>query len=132
MRVAIIAALFLGMTNNMKLSIESIPACTSIECLTESAGDASGKPPKHPKDYFVPNFGMDRTIAGGFENLDVAEKLVGHRWTSMGTDFNKEKFRLRAKDANYNFAPKLDDDMIDSANDLKWAETDRNHKYAPF
>ena len=113
MRVALFAIL-VGMSNTMKISLDSIPACTSVECKTESAADASGKPPKHPKDYFVPNFGMDRDIAGGFEDLTVAEKLVGHRWTSMGTDFNKEKFKIRAKDANYNFAPPLEDDMIDA------------------
>merc|ERR1719263_1333562 len=113
MKFAVLAILF-GFANNMKLSIESIPACNSIECKTESAADASGKPPKHPKDYFVPNFGMDRNIAGGFEDLTVAEKLVGHRWTSMGTDFNKEKFKIRAKDVDYNFAPALEDDMVDA------------------
>ena len=126
MRVAALAIL-LGVANNMKLSIESIPACTSIECKTESAADASGKPPKHPKDYFVPNFGMDRNIADNFEDLSVAEGLVGHKWTSMGSDFNKEKFRNRAKDAPYNFAPKLEDDMVDAASNLKWAENDRDH-----
>ena len=131
MRVALLAIL-LGMTNSMKLSLDSIPACNSIECKTESAADDSGKPPKHPKDYFVPNFGMDRDISGGFEDLTVAEKLVGHRWTSMGTDFNKEKFKNRAKDVDYNFAPKLDDDMIDSQNNLKASEIARDHVYTPF
>ena len=65
MRVALLAIL-LGMTNSMKLSLDSIPACTSVECKTESAADPSGKKPDPskapPKDYFVPNFGMDRDI----------------------------------------------------------------------
>ena len=64
--------------------------------------------------------------------MPIAEKLVGHRWTSMGTDFNKEKFKIRAKDVDYNFAPPLEDDMIDSANNLKASEIARDHIYTPF
>ena len=41
---------------------------------------------------------MDRDISGGLDNLDVAEGLVGHKWTSMGTEANKEKFKNKAKD----------------------------------
>ena len=38
----------------------SIPACNSIECKTGSAAD--GPPDKLPRDYFVPNFGLDHDI----------------------------------------------------------------------
>ena len=72
---------------------------------------------------------MDRTIAGDIENIPVAEALVGHKWTSMGSDFNKEKFRNRAKDVDYNFAPELEPDMVDSMNNLKNAEQALDHKY---
>ena len=44
---------------------------------------------------------MDRDISGGLENLDVAEGIVGHKWTSMGTEENKEKFKNKAKDVLY-------------------------------
>ena len=80
-------------------------------------------------NYFVPNFGIDRDIAGALANIPVAEGLVGQKWTSMGTDFNKAKFRNRAKDADYDFQPKLEPDMTDSINNLKNAETALNHKY---
>jgi len=44
---------------NVQLENESIPACNSIECKTESADH--GKDP-WDKDYFVPNFGLDHDI----------------------------------------------------------------------
>jgi len=72
---------------------------------------------------------MDRMTAGDLENIPVAEAIVGHKWTSMGTDFNKEKFKNRAKDVDYNFAPALEGDMIDSANNLKNAEESLGHVY---
>jgi len=73
---------------------------------------------------------MDRTTAGDLENIPVAEAIVGHQWTSMGTDFNKEKFKNRAKDVDYNFAPALEGDMVDSANNLKAAEESLGHTYS--
>ena len=43
---------------------DSIPACNSIECKTETAAHEKlqADMDKHPKDYFVPNFGVDRDI----------------------------------------------------------------------
>ena len=42
----------------------SIPACNSIECKTETAAHEKLQKDmdKHDKDYFVPNFGVDRDI----------------------------------------------------------------------
>merc|ERR550514_1589456 len=40
---------------------ESIPACNSIECKTHSADWKEDPYDKH-RDYFVPNFGVDRDI----------------------------------------------------------------------
>jgi hypothetical protein len=48
----------------------------------------------------------------------------------MGTDFNKEKFHNRAKDVDYNFAPALEGDMIDSASNLKTAEAQLGRQYS--
>ena len=42
---------------------------------------------------------MDRDIAGGLENIPVAEKIVGHKWDSMLTDFNKMLFKNKEKHA---------------------------------
>lgn len=35
----------------------------------------------YPMNYSVPHFGMDRDIQGSFENVNAAEKIVGHSWT---------------------------------------------------
>jgi hypothetical protein len=35
---------------------------------------------KHPKDYFVPNFGMDHDIVASESNLKNAEKSLKHSW----------------------------------------------------
>ena len=41
---------------SLKLQISSDPICSSAGCPTK-------KDKGHPKDYFVPNFGMDEDIA---------------------------------------------------------------------
>ena len=35
---------------------------------------------------------MDRSIAGDLNNIRVAEGIVGHRWNSMGTEENRDKY----------------------------------------
>ena len=71
---------------NVQLDEESIPACNSIECKTGSAAD--GPPDKLPRDYFVPNFGLDHDIldtwahdkyAKGYCGSDGAR--CGQHWT---------------------------------------------------
>ena len=46
--------------NAIKVNKQSIPACTSIECKTETAADHG--PDGVKRDYFVPNFGLDHEI----------------------------------------------------------------------
>merc|ERR1711904_43180 len=58
------------------LSIQSRPACTSFEC---KEGTAAGYLPSsdsvlwtpqhdHPRDYFVPNFGIDTDIGASLDH----------------------------------------------------------------
>ena len=35
---------------------------------------------EHPKDYFVPNFGVDHDIIGSLNSLSGTEKNLGHKW----------------------------------------------------
>ena len=60
----------------------SIPACTSFECKTETAAPHKLQKDmdKHPKDYFVPNFGMDKEIAASLKHTADQEKRLGHKW----------------------------------------------------
>jgi len=77
-------------------------------------------------DYGVPNFGMDRDIQGSFENLGVAEGIVKHHWAGI----DKDKYSNPAKKVMYNFAPKLDGDIIDSQKNLGDTEKKLDHTYA--
>ena len=61
-------------------------------------------------DYFVPNFGEDTGIKNDFESLKVAEAMLNHAW-SFKTPESWERYRTRAKDVDYNFAPELSEDM---------------------
>ena len=65
MKINSLALLCLLVPESQQIKIESIsiPACNSIECLTDTAAKNYGKlPPDHPKDYMVPNFGLDHDI----------------------------------------------------------------------
>jgi hypothetical protein len=79
-------------------------------------------------DYFVPNFGMDKDVKNTLADEKVAAALTGHAW-SFKTPESWEKWRNRAKDTDYNFAPELSDDMKTSANSQKIAE---DQKDTPF
>ena len=59
---------------------------------------------------------MDRDTFGDIENIDVAEGVVGHHWNYVETDKDKKKPVL------YDFNPKLERDMIYTANSLRKAE----------
>jgi len=75
----------------------------------------------HPRDYFVPSFGMDREILNSQEDERVASALLEHAW-SFKTPESYEKSRLRATSVDYNFNPDLDEDMIDSLSNTGYAE----------
>jgi len=61
--------------------------------------------------------------------LKVAEKIVGHKWTSMGTDENKKKYENKAKKTDYDFAPDLDSSILDSQKNLADTEGKLKHTY---
>jgi hypothetical protein len=58
----------------VQLESESIPACDSTGCKTETAADAKLQKDTDPwkKDYFVPNFGVDHEILDTHHNLNGA------------------------------------------------------------
>jgi hypothetical protein len=76
-------------------------------------------------DYGVPHFGMDRDVQSSFENLAVAEGIVGHHWAGI----DKDKYANPAKKVMYNFAPKLDGDIIDAQTHLAATEKKLEHTY---
>jgi len=106
------------MQAQVDIQMESDPICSSSGC--DQYKQPAGTPPP-PMDYFVPNFGMDHDIIATGDNEKVASALVGHAW-NFKTPESFEKWRNRAKDADYNFAPELSEDMVTSANSAQIAE----------
>lgn len=68
-----------GEKNLIQLGVESIPTCTSFECLTGTAAQPFEKPDGHKVDYSVPNFGTDKEMISDSNNLAEAEKNLG-KW----------------------------------------------------
>jgi len=60
------------------LELQSDPHCNSSGC-TQYLFPKS-KEDDYPKDYFVPNFGMDHDIKGSLSDLKVAEKQLDSKW----------------------------------------------------
>jgi len=92
---------------NVQLEAESIPACNSFECVKGTAAFVfdKEKPGKHPMDYFVPNFGVDKEMAASQQHLDDLEKKYG-KW-----DLKKsEKIDRDYKVPNFG----MDHDIADS------------------
>jgi len=98
--------------------MQSDPICSSAGCSQYKQPEG---PPSHPMDYKVPNFGMDHDILATETDEKVAAALVGHAW-AFKTPESWEKWRNRAKDTDYNFDPKLSEDMVTNANSVKIAE----------
>ena len=91
---------------NGLMQLQSDPICSSAGCSQYKHPDPPAEP---PRDYPVPDFGEDPDIAGTIENERVSSKIVGHNW-KFKTPESWEKYRNKAKDTDYNFAPELDED----------------------
>ena len=74
-------------------------------------------------NYPVPNFGKDRDIIDNFDDLKVAEGIVGHNWNFV---FKKSPVNP-AKKTLYDDKPALDSDIIDSVHNLNSTETKQMH-----
>lgn len=62
---------------------QSIPACTSVECKTETAAPNKLQKDTDPwkKDYFVPNFGVDHDIIDSQNNAkNAAATCKDSKW----------------------------------------------------
>jgi hypothetical protein len=100
--------------------ISSDPICSSAGC-TQYKHPKKKDP--YPKDYFVPNFGTDRDIKDNFDDLKVAEGIVGHNWKFI---FEEPPVNP-AKKTLYDDKPELDADIVDSVSNLKKTELKLQH-----
>jgi hypothetical protein len=105
--------------------IKSDPICASSGCDQYKHPDS--KVADWPMNYPVPSFGMDRGVQDSLVNLGVAEKITGQKW-----DWDSDKYKgyYKAADTMYNFAPKLDGDIITSQANLAATEAALSHEYA--
>jgi len=107
------------------MHLESDPICSSAGC---DQYKHKKKPRGYDINYFVPNFGVDTDISASHASLGLAEGALAHT-LEMGTEKSKAKWHNVAKDTDYNFAPKLDADMIHTAKHLGDAESSLGHRW---
>lgn len=93
------------------VQIQSDPICSSAGCEYSKI-----KPKKmHPMNYFVPNFGGDRSLSGVLdthESLEWSEKALDHKWLDAKKGKPKDPII-------YDDSKPLDPEMITSLSNLK-------------
>jgi hypothetical protein len=85
----------------------SDPICSSAGCAQYKHPAPAAEP---PRDYPVPDFGQDHDIMSTLSNERLASKMVGQKW-AFKTPESAQKYKNKAKDVDYNFAPTLDGDI---------------------
>jgi hypothetical protein len=109
-----------GTWDLVQLDATSDPICGTGGC--NQYGHGHDKRRGYDINYPVPNFGMDRDIKDSLANMPVAEKIVGDRLSDMTSDEFKDKWHNPARDVDYNFAPDLDSNIVDSQRHLAATE----------
>ena len=97
-----------------EVNTESDPICSSAGCTQYKHKKT---PLGYPINYPVPNNGVDSDIVDSHKSVAQAEADLGHDWV-FGTKASKAKWHNVAKDTLYNFAPKLDGDMLTTSKNL--------------
>lgn len=100
------------------VQLNSDPICSSAGC---NQYKQKKQPLGYDLDYFVPNFGPDQDVINTAKSVVNAE-LTHHHKLIFGTKESRAKYKNKAKDVDYNFAPELDDDIKTSNSNLKNAE----------
>jgi len=97
----------------------SDPICSSAGCSQYKHPAPAAEP---PRDYPVPDFGQDHDIRDTIENERVASKITGSKW-AFKTPESWAKYRNKANDVDYNFAPALDSDITTTISNYGNAKT---------
>jgi len=101
------------------LDSSSDPICSSAGCFQYNQPKSNKT--EIPRDYFVPNFGVDKDVLGTANSISIAEAMLEHKLI-MGTPESKAKYHNKAKDTLYNYNPSLDDDVKTTNRNLVNAE----------
>ena len=108
--------------------LQSDPICSSAGCTEYKLPELDPKL-EWPKNYFVPDFGVDNDIEGTFESLQDAQRIRKHVW-NWELNCTKDEPCNPALRTRYNFNPKLTDDIIVSQNNLVKSEKDLDVDFA--
>lgn len=93
--------------------------------MTANFGDL--KAPVNPRNYFVPNFGIDQDIIDVHRSIKGSEKKLGQKFTA---DFGLQKAAVNPRDYVVpDFG--LDINIKDAQSNIKNAETKLKHNWAP-
>ena len=101
----------------MDVQLKDDPVCNYAGC-TQYLWKADDKEDKHPMDYPVPSFGVDRDVVSTFNSLDIAENMRRHRW-----NVDMDNLPKKEDPTEYNTKPELDSDIIDTQAHEKLAES---------
>ena len=101
------------------VQIESDPICSSAGCTQYKH---KSTPLGYPIAYPVPNFGSDPDIDATSNSISIAEAMHNHKLI-MGTPESKAKWHNVAKDTLYDFAPELDEDVVNTQAHIGVGET---------
>ena len=117
MKFIAIAAFLAGITSAIKL--ESDPICNSAGCTQF----LHPKTDDFKKNYFVPDFGVDKEILQNHNSLKIAEAQLHHEW-----DFPTGKYSKKGV-VKYKMDTPLDEDVLTTKKNLKETEKTLGHEW---
>jgi poly-D-alanine transfer protein DltD len=95
--------------------LQSDPICSSAGCTQYKFPKA--KAPEEPDYSTLPNFGADPEVTDTSNSIAIAERQYKHKW-NFGNKESLKKYHNVAKDVLYDEAPELDQDIVDSQQNL--------------
>lgn len=109
----------------VQTAVESDPICSSAGCNQYMHKKA---PLGYPINYPVPNFGVDADVVATARSIEIGEEAHAHKLI-MATPESRAKWHNVAKDTLYNYAPDLDEDMVNTADHLVKAQDFLGHNW---
>ena len=109
----------------VQTAVESDPICGSGGC---NQYMHKKTPLGYPINYPVPNFGVDTDVLATARSIEIGEEAHAHKLI-MATPESRAKWHNVAKDTLYNYAPDLDEDMINTADHLVKAQDFLGHNW---
>jgi len=109
-----------------EINLMSDPICSSAGCVQYNHPRPKGE--NRGPEYKISPDGPDPEMEATQKSISIAEALYRHKW-DFGTARSRalKKYHNVAKDTLYDFAPKLDPEIVDAQNNLRNTEKKLNH-----